>query len=253
MQGSGFAGALVTVCLGLASLATPADAGQDPPRSCRVMVVGFVGGLGTSKFPPSAATPLNRQLKGVALPGYCFKTYSAYCPWCAHRWVRKQFGAKGRTRLTPEQIANGPTIITYGYSMGAPAALFFARQLERDGIPIELAVTVDSKGITTGVVPRNVKTAANFYERQLFPFWFGKRNVRPEDPLATHFLGNIVVPYAGHFTIVRSMRVRDLILATVRSIYDRQKEIVVRRENLEERPTLDLRDLPLRIPLYSLN
>jgi hypothetical protein len=251
--GPGFAGALAIVCLCLASLATPADADQDPPGSCRVMVVSFVRGLGTSKFPPSAASPLNHRLKAIALPGYCFRTYSAYCPWCAHRWVRKQFGAKGRTRLTPVQIAGGPTIITYGYSMGAPTALFFARQLERDGIPIELAVTVDSKGITTGIVPRNVRTAANYYERQLFPFWFGKRDVRPEDPLATHFLGNIVVPHAGHFQIVRSMPVRDLILATVRTVYGRQKELAASFEAGEEGSSADFRDLPLRIPQYRLN
>jgi hypothetical protein len=217
------------------------------------MVVGFVGGLGTSKFPPSAASPLNRRLKLVALPGYCFKTYSAYCPWCAHRWVKKQFGAKGRTRLTPEQIAGGPTIITYGYSMGAPAALFFARQLERDGIPIELAVTVDSKGITTGVVPRNVRTAANYYEQQLFPFWFGKRNVRPEDPLATHFLGNIVVPHAGHFKIVRSMPVRDLILTTVRAAYNRQRELAGNLDEWREFSPADFSELPMLLMQFRLN
>jgi hypothetical protein len=188
-------------------------------------------------------------MRSLQLHDYCFRVFSGYCPWCGRRWVRKQFGAKGKGRLTPEQVATGPVVITYGYSLGAPAALVFARQLEREGIPIELAVTVDSKGFTQGIFPRNVKAAANFYEQQLFPIWFGKRKMRPEDALATHFLGNIQVRHVGHFTIPQSAPVRELLLETVRAVYDQEKNAVV---GFEKGLAADWNLLPLRMPKFSL-
>jgi hypothetical protein len=189
-------------------------------------VVGFVGGFGTAHFPPSAAAPLLHHLQSLGYPGVCVKAFSAYCPWCAHRWVKKEFATNNNQPLTEEQIENRPKLIAYGYSLGAPTALFFARQLERDDIPIELALTVDSKGFTQGIIPRNVKTAANFYERQLLPPIFGKRNMRPEDPLATHFLGNIRVEHSGHLRIAGSAPVRELLISTVRTVAYREERMV---------------------------
>ncbi len=163
--------------------------------------------------------------------------------------MKKQFGKKGKTGYTPEQIADGPTVITYGYSLGGPSVLYFARMLQRDGIPVELAVTVDSKGFTKGVVPANVRTAANFYEQRLFPFLFGKRNIRPEDPWATHFLGNIRVLHTGHLTIPRTQPVRDLLVTTVQAVYARDSTAVgVAGEDLPP----DASHLPLRHPQFHL-
>jgi len=219
--------ASVAVCLLLSGvLALPSQAEKAGNRACKVMVIGFVGGIGTAHFPPSVAAPLLHHLQSLGYPGVCVKTFSAYCPWCARRWVKKEFAAGSKGRLTEEQIANGPKVIIYGYSLGAPSALYFARQLERDGIPIELAITVDSKGFTRGIIPRNVKVAANFYERQFLLPIFGKRSMQPEDPLATDFLGNIRVAHAGHFKIARSAPVRELLLSTVRAVSYREEKVV---------------------------
>ena len=117
-------------------------------------------------------------------------------------------------------------MIVYGYSLGGPSALFFARQLERDGIHIELALIVDSKGFTQGIIPRNVTTAANFYERQLLPQIFGKKNMRPEDPLATNFVGNFHVEHSGHLRIAGSPPVRELLISTVRTVAYREERMV---------------------------
>lgn len=231
----------MAVCLVLLGvLAVPARAEKAGSAPCKVLVIGFVGGLGTARFPPSAAAPLLHHLQSLGYPGVCVKAFSAYCPWCAKRWVKKELAAGNEGRLTEEQIENRPKVITYGYSLGAPSALYFARQLERDGIPIELAITVDSKGFTQGIIPKNVKVAANFYERQFLPPIFGKRNMRPEDPLATHFLGNIRVEHAGHLRIAGSSPVRELLLSTVRVVAYREEKVVA--------GTPDLASLPLTLP-----
>jgi hypothetical protein len=216
---TGAGGAFALVCLFFTLLAPSAAAQQVPANSCRVLVVGFVGGLGTAHFPPTVATPLLHHLRSLGYPGVCIKSIPSYCPWCAAHWVKKQFADGKKGRLTPEQIESGPKVITFGYSLGVPNELHFARVLEREGIPIELLVAVDSRGFTKGIIPRNVKEAANFYERQFYPFYTGKSNLRPEDPEATNFLGNIHVEHAGHFKIVRTAAVRDLLDDAVRGVF----------------------------------
>jgi hypothetical protein len=114
-------------------------------------------------------------------------------------------------------LESQPRLILYGYSLGAPSALYLARLLGRDGVPIELTITVDSKGFTRGILPRNVKVAANFYEKESFPFVLsGKSDIRPADPQATDFLGNIRVEHVGHLTIAGSAPVEQLLLRTTR-------------------------------------
>jgi hypothetical protein len=209
-------------------------------------MVGFVGGLGTAHFPPSAARPLNHQLAAINQPGYCFKLFSGYCPLCAHHWMRKEFGAHFLKRLTPDQIANGPKVIIYGYSLGAPAALLFSRMLQRDGVSIEMAVTIDSKGFTEGIIPANVKTAVNFYEQRLFPFLFGKRHMHPEDLEKTQFLGNIRVAHTGHLRIANIPLVRETLVSAVQKAYGLDSKITTALGDEEQAPGIG--HLPLRMP-----
>lgn len=201
------------------------QADEDANHRCQVIVVVFVGGIGAAHFPPSVVAPLVRHLQSMRYPGVCVKEFSAYCPWCAHDWVRKQFGEGRKGPLTDEQIRNGPGVILYGYSLGARSGLSLAQKLERDGIPVELAITVDSKGPTTGIIPRNIKTAANFYEAGFFRLASGKRNMRPEDPEATDFLGNIRVTHVGHLSIPRSAPVDQLLLGMTRTLVDKREDL----------------------------
>ena len=201
-------------------------------RRCKVLVTAFVGGIGTAHVPPSVATPLFHRLQSLRYPGVCVKEFSAYCPWCAHSWVRKAFTGSKRRLPTDKEVEIGPRVILYGYSLGAPSALGLAEQLERDGIPIELEITVDSKGFTPGIIPRNVKVAANFYEKELLPFASGKDNMRPEDREATDFLGNIRLEHVGHLKIAASIPVEQLLVRTARMLA--YKEVDVNRIGSEE-------------------
>jgi hypothetical protein len=198
--------------------ALPTRAQEKAERQCTVIVIAFVGGIGTAHFPPSVAVPLFRRLKSRHYQGVCIKEVSAYCPWCAYHWVRREFAVKAEGPLTEAELENGPKVILYGYSLGAPSALSLARKLEKDSIPIALAITVDSKGFTRGIIPRNIKVAANFYESGFLPPVAGKRNMRPEDPLATNFLGNIRVEHVGHLRIAGSPPVQQLLISMTHAL-----------------------------------
>jgi hypothetical protein len=213
-------------------LVVPAQTRETPEHRCGVIVVAFVGGIGTAHFPPSVAVPLLHHLESLHYPGVCVKEVSAYCPWCAHRWVRREFAMKIKGPPAELQLQGEPKVVLYGYSLGAPSALHLARQLEKDGIPIELTITVDSKGFTRGTVPRNVKVAANFYESGfLFPA-AGKRNMRPEDPLATDFLGNIRVEHVGHLRIAGSTPVRELLINTSRALTNQSEDFAAELDDV---------------------
>jgi len=221
------------VCLALLVLAArPAAAQQESFRqanasgSCNVLVIGYVGGVGTVRIPPTVAVPILHHLKSLGYPGLCIRLVSPYCLGCGARWVKKHFSAGGKGPLTPRQIELGPKVISFGYSLGVPSELRAARVLERAGIPIELLVAVDSKGFTKGIIPNNVRQAANFYERELFPLYFGKKDLRPEDPAKTNFMGNIHLASVGHFSIVRSSAVRDLLVTTVRRLSESEAKEV---------------------------
>ena len=231
--------AAITGLLVLGMLVVPTRARESPEHRCGVIVVAFVGGIGTAHFPPSVAVPLLHHLESLHYPGVCVKEVSAFCLWCAHRWVKREFAMKIKGPRAELRLEDKPKVVLYGYSLGAPSALYLARQLEKDGIPIELTITVDSKGFTRGTVPRNVKVAANFYESGfLFPL-SGKRNICPEDPLATDFLGNIRVDHVGHLRIAGSVPVQELLISTARALANQREGFVTELDDVLRVPNGD--------------
>jgi pimeloyl-ACP methyl ester carboxylesterase len=207
-------------CFFLPSLARAERSALVP---CRVLVVAFVGGLGPATFPPTMATPILHSVRDLGYPGLCMKMVSSYWPWSASRWVRKEFAA---SRKFHDGEDEAPKLIVFGYSLGAAHAIRFARAMQRKDISIEELVTVDTKGPNDGTIPGNVRDAANFYERWLYPLfyplYYGKKNLRAEDPDKTNFRGNLQVLHAGHFTIVNMSNVRQLLCDAVRQAYYRE-------------------------------
>jgi pimeloyl-ACP methyl ester carboxylesterase len=193
---------------------------ESAPVQCRVLLVAFVGGLGPANFPPTVATPILHSVRDIGYPGMCMKLVSSYWPWSASRWVHKQLAVSHKPLTFGD---DKPKLIVFGYSLGAAHALRFAQAMQREGIAIEELVTVDIKGPNDGIVPDNVKNATNFYERWLYPLfyplYYGKKNLRPEDPAKTNFRGNLQVEHAGHFTIVNMSNVRQLLCDAVRSAH----------------------------------
>jgi len=87
-------------------------------------------------------------------------------------------------------------VILYGHSWGASQVLEFARELERQEIPVALTIQIDSvRKIRQDdrTVPANVAKAVNYYQRKgLTP---GRPFIIPADAERTKILGNYQMTY----------------------------------------------------------
>lgn len=92
--------------------------------------------------------------------------------------------------------------------------LSVARDLRNKGIPVELTIHVDSVGIDDVTVPSNVKEGAIFHARDPLVFMTTKR-LKVEDSPKTKIVANILVRGAGHLSITRDPRIRELVVKTV--------------------------------------
>ena len=95
--------------------------------------------------------------------------------------------------------------------------LSVARDLRSREIPVELTIQVDSVGITDHTIPRNVKSAAIFHANDISMFMTTK-TVNVEDPDHTKMVADIRVAGAGHESITRDPRIRELVMAMVASL-----------------------------------
>lgn len=205
------------VCL-IGGLGLPAAAsGQPiPTPTCRVHVVGFMGGHILPEWMVlSGFQSIARSIRDLRRPDICVRTFPGVLAPRAFRWIRRSFSADDRRLLTASEVAEGPAIVIYGYSSGGWSALGLARRLGKEGIPVELVVQVDTPWFGKSLVPPNVKIAANFYQhRTWLPALWGTSRVRAEQPAHT-MLFNVRIPKVGHFGMPRLSQVRDMIVGTV--------------------------------------
>lgn len=92
--------------------------------------------------------------------------------------------------------------------------LTVARHLREKSIPIELTIQVDSVGIDDVTVPSNVKEGAIFHAHDPLMFMTTKR-LKLENSSKTKIVANILVKGAGHLSITRDPRIRELVVKTV--------------------------------------
>lgn len=190
--------------------ATRADA------SCQIIYLGFVGALepGSNKY--SGVVQIRKTLQGRDFSDICAKSFSPYVWTKGRDWLMKHFPSHPGV-LTPAELDAAPKVILVGHSMGGWAMMSVARELRDRDIPVELTIQMDSVGITDITVPRNVKSAAIFHARDMLMFMTTK-HVRREDPNYTEVVADITVDGAGHQSITRDPRIRELVLKTVESL-----------------------------------
>ena len=116
------------------------------------------------------------------------------------------------------QVTHRP-IILIGHSLGANEQIKVARNLNKDGIPVDLLVTVDA--VSQTIVPPNVKEALNMYKPGFIPMFSGLK-LRAVNPQATH-IENVNVAtlkdvQVNHFTIDKDDVVQDIILAKIKQV-----------------------------------
>ena len=205
-------------------LGATAKAGVDHPdhraEGCRIIFVGFVGALDPPWDKYSGVVQLRDTLKQAQFRDVCARTYSPFVWRLARNWALKQYPAH---RGEPDPTVPGPQVIVVGHSLGGWMALRFARALRKHNIPVELTVQVDSVGITDHTIPRNVKEGAIFYADDAFSFLTTK-NVRLEDPSRTRLVEDVHVDHAGHLSVTRDPRIRELVIRTIEELEGMERE-----------------------------
>jgi pimeloyl-ACP methyl ester carboxylesterase len=214
MRASAVLFALLTA--GLTLFPVAAHAKQKSSLPCKVIVLGYVGGLDTPGNPLSGIVRIRNRLRSLNDEGLCTETFSAYTWLDGYHWLMKKLA--DAQKAAPS--TNGPAakVIIYGHSLGGWATVATARRLAARNFPVELTVQIDSVGFTDATVPANVKEAANFYRWAIVPP-YGRSRVRAQDADATRILGNFELKRANHYGVAGAAVISDLIVAKVQALY----------------------------------
>ncbi|MDE2964615.1 MAG: hypothetical protein OXU26_11925 [Acidobacteriota bacterium] len=166
-----------------------------PLQAGHTLVLGFMGGRDSWRNTEVGVGRTAQWLRQQALPGVHVETVENLKRGLALRLVRACLDGNGDGRLQPEERLQA-RIILYGQSFGGAAVVKFARQLDRLGIPVLLTVQVDSVGRGDGLIPPNVRAAANLYQDN-GRFIRGEAPIRAADPSRTRILGNFRFDYSN--------------------------------------------------------
>jgi hypothetical protein len=140
-----------------------------PEGSC--LVVGFLGGRDRWDDETKGVRQVALELRRL---GFFAETFENRSLDVALELVR---------------LARTRRLVLYGQSYGGAAVARFARELEELAVGVELTVQIDSVGRNDGVIPPNVRNAANLYQTD---GWFldGEHPIRASEPSRTRVLGN---------------------------------------------------------------
>jgi len=195
---------------------TNATAEIQREKDCRIIYLGFVGALEPAHNKYSGVVQIGDSLQGKDFPDVCAKTYSPYVWGDGLHWLLGHFPSHAGV-LTAEELQRAPKVVLVGHSMGGWAMVNVARKLNSRDIPVELTIQVDSVGFTDYTLPRNINSAAIFHARDvLMPIT--TKHVRMEDPSHTKLLENVTVQGAGHESITRDPRIRELVMKTIEDL-----------------------------------
>jgi pimeloyl-ACP methyl ester carboxylesterase len=185
-------------------------------KDCRIIYLGFVGALEPAHNKSSGVVQIATLLQGNEFPDVCAKSFSPYVWGDGLRWLLTHFPGHAGALSTAE-LQHAPKVLLVGHSMGGWAMMSVARRLSSRGILVELTIQIDSVGFTDYTLPGNVKCAANFHARDVLMPLTAKR-LRTEDPSRTKLLADVTVKGAGHESITRDPRIRELVLQTIESL-----------------------------------
>jgi hypothetical protein len=159
-----------------------------PVAAGDTLVLGFLGGIEKWDDERRGVRKTVLQLRQMGLPGVWTESLANRRMKLGVELVRRAFDWNANGRLDPDE-ARQARVILFGQSLGGAAAIRCARELEKAGAPVLLTVQVDSVGAGDGVIPANVRAAANFYQREPLTIW-GRSSIRAADPSRTAILRN---------------------------------------------------------------
>ena len=166
------------------------SATESPP-----IVIGFVGGFVRHDDMVHSGVQLAARLHAEYGPRLYVQVFENRRREEAHQDILKALDTEHRGTPSDEQKRNA-RIIIYGMSWGGSETVELARELEKDKIPVLLAITVDSvakPGQNNRLIPANVAEAANFY--QTAGLLHGEPQIQAADPSRTKILGNFRYEY----------------------------------------------------------
>lgn len=164
-----------------------------PLKPREILIVGFLGGREPWNNSRRSVRKLAVRLRDRRLPAVHVETFENTKRKLALELVAKAFDRDSSGHLD-EIERTGVKLIVYGQSFGGAAVVKFARQLDSIGVPILLTVQVDSVGSGDSIIPPNVATAANLYQRNGWPIR-GQPEILAADPSRTRILANLRFDY----------------------------------------------------------
>jgi len=166
-----------------------------PVEPGEYLVLGFLGGWEPWDNDKRWVRKLALELRSRNLPGVHVETLANSNRKLALRLIERAFD-RDRDGALDAGERRASRLILYGHSFGGAAVVKLARRLHERGIPVLLTIQIDSVGLNDGVIPPNVRRAANLYQRN---GWFirGEAPIRAEDPEKTGIVGNFGYDYSG--------------------------------------------------------
>src|SRR6202158_2712931 len=160
-----------------------------------VIVVGCLGGFVKHDNLVHSEVQLAARLRKEYPAGVDVETFESYRGEKAQKEIQKLLDTNHDGTLTVEERQNA-RIVIYGHSWGGSQAVYLARALEKEGIPLLLTLQVDSvsrPGADDTTIPANVAQAANFSQSQ--GLIRGHHDIRAANPARTRIIGNFRFDY----------------------------------------------------------
>ena len=204
---------------------TPTPIAQDD-----TLILGFMGGRDAWNNTTVGVGRIARSLRKRGVSGVHIETVENQKRELAVRLVRAALDANRDGNLQSAERLQA-RIVVYGQSFGGAAVVKFARQLDALGIPILLTIQVDSVGRGDGMIPPNVRAAANIYQDDGHLIR-GEAPIRAEDPTRTKILGNFRFDYANSPIDVSDLAWYKTLARIAHAKMDRDPEVWKKVETL---------------------
>lgn len=164
-----------------------------PLKPSQILVLGFMGGREPWDNDDRSVRKLALKLRSMNDPGILVETVENKKRKLAIKLIANAFDGNRDGNLDERERASA-RLIVYGQSFGGAAVVKLARQLKKMNVPVALTVQIDSIGRGDGVIPSNVASAANLFQRN---GWFirGEPSIKAEDPARTVIIGNFKYDY----------------------------------------------------------
>ncbi len=211
----------------MADLAAPRPV---PANSC--VVVGLLGGLDRWDETDKGVRRLALSLRDPERRRWA-ETFENRRLGFARWFVVEALDRDGDGQLTGDEVRD-VRVVLYGQSLGGWAAIRLARLLEVDRVPVELLILIDSVGWNDGLVPANVRRAANLYQDDGLVIE-GEHPLRARDPGATEILGEWLFEYnepPGSMIDIGDLAWHKLAFRVAHAKMDRDPRVWQRAEQL---------------------